>query len=102
MSAGAFLIVFAAAGGAIAAWVDVRFPHLAPGSLTRTLVHVGIAMGVAQLVVPASMHLLTETGSRSLSLVAVVGIGFPALAYCFLAALWTMKVLKRGLGGVHR
>ena len=101
VNAGIFLLAFAAGSAALALWFTVRFPNLSPGSLRATLIHVGISIGVAQLIVPVAMHMLLAQGSRALALVAVCAIALPALTYCLLAAIWTMKVLKGALGA-HR
>lgn len=102
MSIGAYLVVFAVSAAALAVWTDVRFPQLGPGSMRAALLHTGVAMAIGQLVVPAAMHAVTGTGSRLLVVVAIAGVGLPALTYTLLAVLWVMKVLRDAVGGARR
>lgn len=99
MTAGAFLVVFAAGAGALAVWVDVRFPRLAPDSIRAALVHVGASIALAQLLVLPALHTLVGLGRLLPALVGVCGVALPALAYCLLGALWMMKILRGALRG---
>jgi len=76
---------------AIALWIDVRFPGIAPRALLGVGIHAALAIGAGQLLVPAGMNALVEADSAVLTLVAVFGIAFPALMYAFLVAVWTVK-----------
>jgi hypothetical protein len=79
---------------AIALWIDVRFPGIAPRALRGVAIHAAIAIGAAQFLAPAGMHALFEAHSSVLTLVAVFGIAFPALMYAFLVAVWTVKTAQ--------
>ncbi len=102
MSVNAFLLAFGAGAAAIAWWVDVRFPSLAPGSVRTSFLHVAISIVVGQLLVPFAIKLSAATGSPELVLAVVFGVGLPVLVYCFLAALWVMKLLAGQLRGNPR
>jgi hypothetical protein len=94
VNAGWVLMLICLGAAAIALWIDVRFPGIAPRALVGIVVHVFLALGVGKLVVPAGMDALLEAGSASLALVAVFGIAFPALMYAFLVAVWTIKTAQ--------
>jgi hypothetical protein len=99
LSIGLFLICFAFGAGAIAIWFEVRFPHLAPSQIRSVLIQVGIAMVCGRLIVPPVMQMVT--GSASATLVALIIVVLPALVYGLLTALWMLKILQRGLSGLH-
>jgi len=102
LSINLFLVAFAAGAAAVAWWVDARFPTLAPESMRLALIHVGISIVVGQLLVPAVIKTTTGTGLPELIFVVIVGVGLPALVYCFLSALWIMKLLAGQLRGFPR
>jgi hypothetical protein len=79
---------------AIALWIDVRFPGLAPRALRGIVIHAALVIGAAQLLAPAGMSALFAAESPVLALVAVFGVAFPALLYAFLVAVWTIKTAQ--------
>ena len=93
MSLGTLLLLYAIGAAAIALWTDTRFGQLAPESIRTALIHVGAAMAVGQLIVPLGIHLLVGLGSPAATLAALFLVGFPALVYSFLAAVWVIKIL---------
>ena len=48
-----FLVALALGAGAIALWINNRFPGIAPGRMVIAFVHVGIAMVIGMALVPA-------------------------------------------------
>jgi hypothetical protein len=92
-----FLIVVAVGAGAIALWIDTRFPRFAPTDMRRAVVHVGFSILIAQLAVPVLVKTIAAAGSPAGVLFALFGIGFPALTYCLLASIWIIKVLQGAL-----
>jgi hypothetical protein len=52
-----------------------------------------ISLAAGQLLVPLAMRLLGE-GPVPSRIFAVVGVGFPVLAYTFLAELWMVKLWR--------
>lgn len=102
MSVNVFLIVFAAGAAGIALWIDARFPALAPASFRSCFIHAGVSLVLGQLIVPLAIQALAANGSQPVVLVAVLGLGLPALVYCFLAALWVMKLVAAQMRGSPR
>ena len=100
MSTAVFLILFAVGSAAVAWWIDARFTTLSPESLRTALIHVGISVVVAQLIVPPGLHVLVGAGSQVVTLAALFGLALPALVYSFLAALWVLKLVRGMLGGL--
>jgi hypothetical protein len=98
----AFLVVFAAGAAFIALWIDARFPQLAPASFRRSFVHAGVSLVLGQLVVPFAIQALSANGSPAVVVAAVLVLGLPALVYCFLAALWVMKLVAAQMRGSPR
>ncbi len=98
----AFLIVFAAGTAAVALWIDGRFPRLAPTSFRTSFLHAGVSLVLGQLIVPLGIQTISANGSPSFVLTAVLGLGLPALVYCFLAALWVMKLVAAQMRGSPR
>ena len=102
MNVNLFLIVFAAGAAAVALWIDARFPGLAPASFRTSFIHAGVSLVLGQLIVPFGIQTMSASGSPSLLLAAVLGLGLPALVYCFLAALWVMKLVAGQMRGSPR
>jgi hypothetical protein len=101
-SVNAFLVVFAAGAAAVAIWVDARFPALAPASFRASFVHAGVSLVLGQLIVPLAIQALSGTGSSVIVLAAVLALGLPALVYCFLAALWVLRLVAAQARGSPR
>ncbi len=93
MTLGSLLVVYAIGAAAIALWIDARFARLSPETIRGTVIHVGVAMAVGQLVVPLGIHVLVAVGSPVATFAALFLVAFPALVYSFLAAVWVIKVL---------
>jgi hypothetical protein len=91
------VLLIGAGAGAIALWIDVRFPRLAPEEMRPALIHVGISIVVAQLVVPLGMHPLLAVERVPATLLAIFGVAFPAIAYALLAGLWVIKLTTGAL-----
>jgi hypothetical protein len=91
VSVGVFLIALTVGAGAVALWVDARFPRFAPKEMRHALLHVGLSIVVAQLAVPVLIKTIAAAGSPAGILFALFAIGFPALVYCLLASIWIIK-----------
>lgn len=93
-----FFVVFAAA---MALWIDVRFPGLAPEAFRPALVRLVVAVVLAHLTVPVAAYLaqpLAHPGSA----VVVLSTGFAAMTLLMLACLWMLKLAQGLLGGSLR
>jgi hypothetical protein len=84
--------------GAIALWIDVRFPRLAPQDITKVMLHVVASIALGYLVSPALQAVVAYEDPR-LTLFAVFGLGFPAIVYCLVAGVWTIRLAQRSLSG---
>jgi hypothetical protein len=97
MSSSAFVVCFLVGSGAVALWLDNRFPSLAPESFKATFLHVGGTIVAAQLLSPLALHFLG--GSRLATLLVVFLAVFPALTYSLIVAIWLLKLMTNALRG---
>jgi hypothetical protein len=86
------VLLIGVGAGAIALWIDARFPRLAPDEMRTALIHVGVSIVVAQLIVPIGMKVLLSLETVPATLLAVFGVAFPAVVYALLAGLWVIKL----------
>jgi hypothetical protein len=97
MSPAIFALFLALGAAAIAVWIDVRFPGLAPVTLRANFVHTALAF-VALTIVPVVIDPMFSNGQPLIvQLVALFGIVFAVLVYAFLAFTWLAKPLASGL-----
>jgi hypothetical protein len=96
LSVTGLLISFAVGAGVLALWIQFRFPKLCPEDMRRTLIHVGIALVLAQLLVPVLLKTVPPKSAAGL-LVMLMVLALPALIYCFLASIWVIKVAQSSL-----
>ena len=86
MSSYAFLVALVLGAGALALWVDVRFPRLAPRGLRGRALVAGIAF-VAVAAAPIS------SAGGVATLVTLVGVFLPVLCFALLSALWLLRTV---------
>jgi uncharacterized membrane protein len=98
VSAGLVTGLIGLGAGAIALWIDVRFPRLAPQEMAKAMLHVGASFAVGYAVGPA-FQALVSYGDPRLTLLAIFALGFPAVVYCLLAGIWVIKFTQRMLSG---
>ena len=92
-----FLIALTAGAGAIALWINFRFPGLAPGRIRTAVAHVVAALLVGELLVPA-LHSLLPTSSPVLrALLTTFVLGLPALVYTLLSSIWIIRIAQGAL-----
>ena len=91
MSVGVFAILFLLGASAVALWVDVRFPEIAPADLRRALLRTLIAVAVGQVVFPPAW---AAALARSPVLVALFSVAFPCLTLVLLTAFWSVRQLQ--------
>jgi hypothetical protein len=101
VSAGLVTVFIGLGAGAIALWIDIRFPRLAPHEVAKAVLHVAASIAVAYATVPA-VEALTAADDPRIVLLSVFAVGFPAIVYCLLAGLWVIKLAQRMLGGIMR
>jgi hypothetical protein len=88
-----FILCIAVGAGAIALWVDVRFPKLMPWSMRRLLVHIIVAIAIVYVVGPA-MGVVARSGVPAANLASVFCVAFPVLVYEFLVGAWMIKLAQ--------
>jgi hypothetical protein len=94
-----FAVLFVAAAGAIALWVDMRFPRLGPGELPPAMAHL-FAAAIANQVLDGPLGGFVAGSSLPAGrIVAIVGIILPLVVYAALAALWVLRIAHRALSG---
>lgn len=97
MSTSHFLIALTVGAGALALWIHVRFPDLAPKSIRIAVVHVGAALLVGQLVAPAAHTLLPDGNAMLHGLLVTFAFGLPALIYALLSSIWVIQIAQGAL-----
>lgn len=98
MNASLVTVVIGLGAGAIALWIDVRFPKLAPEDLAKVVLHVAASLAVGYATAPA-VQAFGASGDPRVVLLGVFALGFPAIVYCFVAAIWMIKLVQRMLSG---
>jgi hypothetical protein len=98
MSVGLVTILIGVGAGAIALWIDVRFPRLAPRDVAKVVLHAAASIAVGYAISPAVETLASFEDPR-LSLAAVFGLAFPAIVYCLLAGIWVIRLAQQMLSG---
>jgi hypothetical protein len=83
----------------LAAWVDVRFPRLSPGSWFGVGCHMICSLFAVQL----GMKVLgTAAPDPAPVMAALFGAALPATMYMMLAAFWLLKLLQGMIGRTVR
>jgi hypothetical protein len=98
MTSQAFGIVFLVGAGAVALWLDVRFPRFAPSDLRRAMIRSGIAVAASRFLFPP---IWTAAIARGSVLLALFAIAFPCLIYLLLSTLWSIKWLQASMRGAR-
>ncbi len=101
MSGGFVTLLIGLGAGAIALWIDVRFPSLAPDDVAKALLHAAASLALGFALDPALQALLAADDARTV-LLGVYGVAFPSIVYCLLAGIWVIKVTQRALSGYLR
>lgn len=98
MSVGLVTALIGLGAGAIALWIDVRFPRLAPQEMMKAVFHAVASIAVGYATNPAMQMLLSLDDPR-FTLLAVFGVAFPVIVYSLLAGIWVIKLAQRTLSG---
>ena len=97
MKASEFLIALTLGAGALALWINVRFPRIAPGELRTAIIHVGVALLVGQAVVPLVHASLPDMSAVLQALIMTFLIGLPALVYSLLSSIWIIRLAQAAI-----
>ena len=93
-----FLIAITLGAGAIALWINFRFPKIAPDGMRPAIIHVGLAMLVGEILVPALHHLIpADVNPVARALITTFLLGLPALVYALLTSIWVIRVAQGAL-----
>ncbi|HEY3184966.1 MAG TPA: hypothetical protein VGJ77_19150 [Gaiellaceae bacterium] len=87
-----FFPVFVAGAGALALWIDARFPGLAPESFSRR-----VLAAVAAAIVLQAAPLFG--GSAEAVYATVFAVVLPALVASLLTAVWLLRFLRDARAG---
>lgn len=98
MNAGIVTGLIGLGAGAIALWIDVRFPQLAPQEMAKAVLHAAASLAVGYATSPAIQALVAYEDQR-LTLLAIFGLAFPSILYCLLAGIWVIRLAQRSLSG---
>jgi hypothetical protein len=100
MSTAAFLVTLVVCAGAVAVWLDVRFPGLSPRSLVAVGGHVVAATLLNEVIGPPVLRSVATLALPGAHQFAVLALAFPSLIYIELAVLWLLKFALRQLPGL--
>ena len=93
-----FLVALALGAGAIALWINNRFPGLAPGRMVVAFIHVGIAMVIGMALVPAIDALVEASVSPLMRAIVITFlVGLPALIYALLTSFWIIVIAQSAM-----
>ena len=96
MSPQLFGVALVVGAAALAAWMDVRVPRLAPGGAQRVILHAAGSMVLLHFVAGAIGPI--AAGPKLLVLFGLLGFALPALAYSFLTGIWAIKLFTDAYG----
>lgn len=94
MSIGLFTIVLLFGAGALALWLDARFPGIAPPNLQRALFRTLIALLTSRLLFPPLWSAALDRGPV---LVAVFAVALPCLVWVLVSTIWSIRLLQATL-----
>jgi hypothetical protein len=99
---GPVVVLIALGAGAIAFWIDVRFPSWTPADMRGVLIHFGVWLVASYLVAGPAMTFLFAYERPFHTLLAIFGFAFPVIVYGLLCGFWVMKVLHGVMRGLMR
>jgi hypothetical protein len=86
-----FLLVFVLGAAAIAVWIALRLPRLAPAGFRWATGHLAAALLVGTVLGPL-LHAVPGLPAARSVLAALFLIALPALTYMFLVGLWIVQL----------
>jgi hypothetical protein len=92
-----FLMALTLGAGAIALWINFRFPKLAPDGIRTAVIHVGAAILVGQVLLPGLTDAVPGSNPIMRALVTTFLLGLPALVYALLASIWVIRIAQGAL-----
>jgi hypothetical protein len=101
VSASMYTLVLALGAGAIAVWIDVRFPSLFAPDWRVVFGHLLASGAVVWLAMPWGVETVIGSGVVLAYPAAAISVALPALMYMLLASLWVLKLAQRMLPGAR-
>jgi hypothetical protein len=95
MSTQGLMFVVALGAAAIAVWLDVRLEPLTPRSAIATLGHTAGSIMALQVMPKLLTLVVAGSDSPARKMLAVMAVLLPVLVYCWLAAIWLLKLVQR-------
>ena len=80
---------------AIAMWLDVRLERRTPRTVTWTVMHTAGSILALQLLPQLVTLVVAGSDSPARKIAAVLAVLLPVLIYCWLAAIWLLKLVQR-------
>jgi hypothetical protein len=97
-----FLVALALGAGAIALWINNRFPGIVPGGIPAVMVHVGVAMVIGVALIPAIDSFVEASVSPLVrAIVITFVVGLPALIYALLTSIWVILIAQGAMRRHH-
>jgi hypothetical protein len=98
VSSASLVIAMSLGSAAVALWVFVRYPGLAPERAGFKMAHLVAALAVAQFVAPPAMSFVIH-GSNALwpSFLALFLIFVPSQLWAYLSGIWVLALLRNAL-----
>ena len=98
MDSASLVVAMSLGSAAVALWVFVRFPRLAPGRAGLKMAHLVAALAVAQFVAPPAMSFVIHGSNAVLpSLLALFLIFVPSQLWAYLSGIWVLALLRNAL-----
>jgi hypothetical protein len=98
VTAPSLVIAISLGSGAVALWIAVRYPRFAPARAGIKMLHLAVALAVAQFVAPPAMSLVLHGGDAvGPALLALFLIFLPTQVYAFLSSIWVLALLRNVL-----
>jgi hypothetical protein len=98
LTASALVLCMSVGGALLALWIAVRYPKLAPAHPVAKMLHVVVALTVAQFAAPSAMRGVLWIGETlPLELFALFLIFLPSQVYAYLSGIWVLALLRDAL-----
>jgi hypothetical protein len=95
VSAQGLVLAVAVGAAAIAMWLDFRLERRTPRTVTWTFVHTAGSILALQLMPRLITLVVAGSDSPLRKIAAVLMVLLPVLIYCWLAAIWLLKLVQR-------
>jgi hypothetical protein len=92
MNVNEFLVALTLGAGALALWINFRFPNIE--RIWTAIIHVGAAILAGQVLLPGLLEVVPESNPVVRALVTTFVLGLPALVYALLASIWVIRIAQ--------